>query len=118
MYDKFHIFMRFRRNGSFTPWLSPVNRDIKTKGPLRELNAKAEKDSEKDKHRVKAPVQKLFVRWYIVEFVVHSQNRRYSLSDSLQSCKLILLKQSYFRKRQKAINYIDYEVRFRRWLVS
>jgi hypothetical protein len=23
VYDKFHIFMRFRRNGSFTPWLQP-----------------------------------------------------------------------------------------------
>ena len=23
VYDKFHIFMRFRKNGSFTPWLQP-----------------------------------------------------------------------------------------------
>ncbi|MFW6277535.1 MAG: hypothetical protein ACOC1J_02600 [Prolixibacteraceae bacterium] len=50
------IFMRFRKSGSFTPWLQPGEQRYQKKGLIKKLNAKAEKDFEKAKHRAKAPV--------------------------------------------------------------
>jgi hypothetical protein len=66
MYGKFHIFMCFGKSDFLHRSLSRRDslgksgeqKQLKTKEPLKELNAKAAKDTKEINHRAKAPAKK------------------------------------------------------------